>query len=576
MGLNFRLTIVYLSLALLLIQGCSVTSWTVVDDGATDTSDFEIIDTRYYLEEGNNVSPEQPVINFKIKAVNYYEYTQRVKAERYIQQYRPRLGYVMLGAAAAGISYYAAFSDQLLSEPTNPQRYALVGAGTMLTGLSFLNMKPIDEPSPTGESKLLRRTGTIVDADTSDARPYDESIQPMMSINYGDTVLTRNEARSFNNGSISINLADEIDASIFPENPSDSIFIEIRYDSLTTSKEVQVSSVFEQFVIVDAQITALRNEPEIDNNNVLTDLAAGSQLEFLEKVGDWYKVLYGLSETWVSANDVRTVWRPSAFASDLSVITIPNVPFGSVDVEQNIPEILQVNRNSTAVIISNSQYEGDYTERIYGDRDAELMEAYFTQALGVRQSNMLKAIDINSMLDLNRTYSRLANNIQDSLHSAAIYINGYAEIEDSTVFLIGSNLGREINKLNLNTYFSQLAELDLHSLTIIADLDFIENQSYEGVLIRLADSVISNNINSAVLFSSQPGQRSGIYSSSFGDQNRHSIFTYFLADALKQNKLLVRELFDHLERNVSFTSRSIYDLPQTPLLFGNPEIELLR
>lgn len=558
-------------------MSCSTTTWVVVDEQATDNSDFEIISSEFYLESTNGISPDQPLIHFDIKAINTYEYAQRVKTERYIQRYRPRLGFVLLGIAGAGLSTYAAYSDQLLTEPTNPQRYALLGAGGLLTGLSFLNMKPVGEPSKTGESRLLRSTGSVQDADTVDAIPYNTDT-PSIRILYGDSVITENNNWEFNGSRITVNLTEEINSSMFGDDPDENILIEVAYDTLTNSKEVSVSSIFEQFVVVEAQITALRNEPSNTNSSILTDLAEGSQLKLVEKDGDWYKVLYGISETWVSANDVQVMWRPSEFASGLSIIAVPNVPFGSVDVERNIPVLGRSSLNSSAFMLSNFHYEGELSERTYGERDAKLMEEYFIQAFGIRGNNIVKATNVSSDRLIDRAYSRFANIIQGSATDLTVYLSGYAEIREGKVYMLGTSMSSEgqIQYINLHEFFRALTNLDLNSLIIFADLDFQIEDSSVQPLEELASVITSDNSSSAVIFGASPDERSGIYTTSNGPQNRHSIFTYYLAEAIKEQNMSLDDIMNHLERHVPFTSRSIYDRPQNPLFFGNRQLHLLN
>ena len=558
-------------------MSCSSTSWVVVEEQAKDINDFEIISSQYYLESSNGLTPNQPIVHFDIKAINTYEYAQRVRTERYIQRYRPRVGFVLLGIAGAGLSTYAAYSDQLLKEPTSSQRYTLLGAGGLLTGLSFLNMKPIGEPSKTGESRLLRRTGSVEEADTINVRPYNSDLASI-KISYQEEVIREATNWSFNEGRISINLAEEVNAGLFEEDPQENIVVEVSYDSLYSTKEFPVSSIFEQFVIVDAQITPLRNEPSNSRNNILTDLAEGSQLKLVESEGEWYKVLYGITETWVYANDVRTVWRPSEFASDLSVIAIPNVPFGSVDVERDIPVLGVSSLNASAFLLSNFQYGGSLSERIYGERDTKLMEEYFLQAFGIRGNNIVKATNINSDRLLERAYSRLANSLTDEEQSLNVYISGYAEIRDSKVYLIGSSEdgSGERQYIDLHQFFRGLNNLQLSSIIVYADLDIVNEDGSSEPLENLASILTSDNSTSAVFFGAQPDQRSGIFTSSNGDQNRHSIFTYYLAEAIKEGNMTMGEILNHLDRNVPFTSRSIYDRPQNPLFFGNLQLQLLN
>ncbi len=573
---NGMRTLLIITLAVLSLSSCSSTNWVVIDEKAMDINDFKLVSSQFFLESSNRISPNQPLVHFDLKAVNTYEYAQRVRIERYIQRYRPRLSYVLLGVAGAGLSTYAAFSDQLLSQPSDPQRYALIGAGTVLTGLSLLNMKPIGEANKTGETRLLRKTGSIQQADTISARPFTTD-KPAIKISYKGKVLAAHNDWKFSKGQITINIADEVDAGVFKENTKEKLLVEAQYDTLKQTREVAVEDVFEQFVVVNAQITALRNEPVNSRKNVLTDLAQGSQLKLVSKEGDWYKVLYGISETWVSASDVKPIWRPSEFASDLSIIAIPNIPFGSVDVERNIPVLGKNTLNSSAFIVSNSQYGGELSERIYGQRDAKLMEEYFIQAFGIRSSNIVKTSNVNSDKLLERAYSRLANSMSGSRQNLSVYINGYAEVKDSKVYLIGTEL-KDGNPqyIDLNKLFRGLSKLKVKSIIVFADLDILNEQRSEKPLKELASIVTDKNKKAAVFFASRAEQRSRIYSSARGDQKRHSIFSYYLADAIKQRKVKLNDIRNHLERNVPFISRSLYDRPQNPLFYGNPELELLN
>lgn len=577
MGLKVKIgRIATLFIASLFMISCSTTSWQVVDEKAMDVNEYQKIDSRYFMVSNSSLTPDQPVIHFDIRSINTYEYTERVLTERYIQRYRPRLGYMLLGAAGSGLSLYAAYSDQLLNRPTNPQKYALTGAGALLTTLSFINMKPVGEPTKTSESRLLRQTGTAQEVDTTFARPYN-MVNPRVEIIYDNETLLEETEWNFNDGRISINLAEELDAGNFEEDPESKITVNAVYDSLSYSRSVEVSSVFERFVVIENQITALRNQPENNSSNVLTELGEGSQLKLVSKEGEWFKVMYGISETWIDATDVRVIWRPSEFASDLSVIAIPNVPFGSVDVERDIPVLGRSDVSQAAFILSNNQFDGDLSERVYGERDAKLMEEYFIQGLGVRSGNLFKATNISSDKTLERAYSRMASTIRGDQHIIYLYINGYARLVDNEVHLIGTEMSEDSEQLiNLPLFFRALNNLDFNNLIVFADLDFIDESGSASDLEDLAEIITNSNSGATVYFSSLPDQRSAIFSSTNGEQNRHSIFTYYLADALKQRKINTGHILNHLERNVPFTSRRLYDRPQNPLLFGNPDLQLLN
>jgi len=553
---------------------CSSTSWVVVEEDATDVSDYELIDSEFFLDPGDNITPEVPIYNIDLMTVNTYEYVQRIKTERYIQRYRPRLGYAMLGIAGAGLSYYAAFSDQLLQQPSDLQRYSLVGAGTLLTGLSLMNMKPVDEPTQTGETRLLRKTGTVMVADTIESLPYTNK-PALVSISLGDSLLISSKDYVFNENRISLNLAEEVNSNMFGENPQYDIIVRVEYDTLATNKIVPVSSIFEQFVVVDAEVTPLRNEPEADPNNVLTDLAEGSQLELVERSGDWFKVLYGISETWISSSDVYTIWRPSEFSSDLTVVTIPNIPFGSIDIERDIPLLADLSQSTAAMIISNDQYSGELSERTYGDRDSKLIEEYFLQAFGIRSNNLIRNFNFDTSDQLNSTIDRLNNLLEGSRDRAVLYINGYGIVKDGQLFLVGSNYnGDDTNLISINSLFEQIDEQQLSEIVAFIDLDIIQTDNSAFSYQEVVSGFSEDQTRKAEIFSSSPTQHSGIFYSSFGEKNRHSIFTYYLAEAFKQNKTDIGQILDHLQRNVPFRSRSIYDRPQDPVMIGSPDIQL--
>ncbi|MDZ7806833.1 MAG: caspase family protein [Gracilimonas sp.] len=569
-------TALFLVVTLFFSVSCSSTSWVVIEEDATDVSDYELTESEFFLDPNDTITPQAPFLNVDLMAVNTYEYAQRIRTERYIQRYRPRLGYVMLGVAGAGLSYYAAFSDQLLQQPTDPQRYSLIGAGTLLTGLSFLNMKPVDEPTKTGETRLLRKTGTIMVADTIETLPYTEE-QVKVSISYGDSLLINSKNYGFNDNNISINLAEEINSNSFGEDPQYEIKISVEYDTLRTVKSTPIASIFEQFVVVDTEVTPLRNAPDVNSDNVLTDLAEGSQLKLVKREGKWFKVLYGISETWISTSDVYTIWRPAEFSSDLTVVTIPNIPFGSIDVERDIPELGDLSQNTAALIISNDQYSGQFSERTYGDRDSQLLEEYFTQGLGIRSNNFIRSFNIDSTEQMNAAADRLLNLIDRNRNRAIVYINGYALVEDGNLYMVGTNYnGEKPMLINLKTFFDQISQSQLSEFIGFVDLDIIQTDDsdldYQTIVSDLTDSIS----RSAVIFSSNSTQRSGIYSSQNGERNRHSIFSYYLAEALKQNKKGIDQILDHLQRNVPFRSRSIYDRPQDPVLIGRSDIQLVE
>ncbi|WP_169331253.1 caspase family protein [Balneola vulgaris] len=567
--------ITLLTVGLFLLLGCSSTTWIVESTAEVDRGDYKLLNSELFLQQTDQLSPEQPVIQIRLKSANTYEYVQRVKTDRYIQKYRPRAGYVAFGLASAGLAGYSAL--EFTDDDKVGQQVALLGAAVALTGVSFLNMKPVGEPQPTGESRLLRKTGSFVETDTLDAN---NSSVPNATyyIRYNDEFIIEPTQRELTDNILSINLAEEINPEIFEENENPEIALDISFQDSTYSYNLKVSDFFEPFVVVTNNITALRNEAEISSTNILTDLAKGSQLKLVSKQGDWYKVLYGISENWVSASDVEQIWRPSQFTQQLSVIAIPNVPFGSVDVERDIPRLSPDNRDRWGFIIANQNYKGDYPEKSFAHRDALLMERYMNNALGIVTNQTIKFLDVSGNQTARNGFNRLSTRMQKSNSELVVYLSGYAQIDPQTdrIYFLGTDTSDSTSALiDLNSLFDGLANLPANKLTVIADLDFTDQTEKAASLEVLAATITVKKPNALVVFASNVNQQSYIYSEPNGVQKRHSIFSYYIADAIKTGLTNWQDILSYVERNVAFTSRSLFNRPQDIQYFGSTTLDLI-
>jgi len=555
------------------LMACSTTTWIVESQEEVDRGDYKLLNSKLFLQKVGKVTPELPVAQFRLKAANSFEYAQRIKTDRYIQKYRPRWGFLALGMASASLGTYSAL--EFSESNKQGQQIALFGASAALLGASFLNMKPIGEPQPTGETRLLRRTGVFVDTDTLDATINTEQLASY-SIRYRDQVLLENTDTKITGNNLSINFLEELNPDIFPGEEDISIDLDITFNDSLYSYEIPIRSIFDPFVVVSTTVTALRNEARSNSQNILTDLAQGSQLRLVETQGDWVKVLYGISENWVSASDVDIIWRPSQFSRELSVVAIPNVPFGSVDIERDIPRLAEDDRRRWGFIITNQGYGGDLPEKAYAYRDGQLIEKYFNNALGIVPTQTIKFQDISGNQTAVNGFNRLVSRINNREVDLTVYLNGYAEIDPQTdkVYFLGTASDSAASRIDLNSLLDGFANLPVQKLSIIADIDFIQGSSKRNSLDLLAATITTQVPNSTVVFSSNTDQRSYIYAEPNGVQKRHSIFTYFLADAIKKRNTNWTEIRKYLERNVSFTSRSIFNAAQDIRFFGSDTLSL--
>mgnify|MGYP003626161300 FL=1 len=562
-------------LSSILMLGCSTTTWIVESEQEVDRGDYKLLDSKLFLEKVGEITPELPVVQFKLKAANTFEYPQRIKTNRYIQKYRPRWGYVALGVAASGLAGYSAL--EFTDPDKKGQQIALLGASTALIGISFLNMKPVGEPQPTGETRLLRRTGNFVDVDTLDAT-INESQNVFYTIRYKNQALIDNFEVQIADNNFTINFLEELNPDIFEGNEDVSIGLDIVYKDSLYNYDIPIRSIFDPFVVVTSPVTALRNEAKINSNNILTDLAQGSQLKLVERVGEWVKVLYGISENWVSESDVDVIWRPSQFSRQLSIIAIPNVPFGSVDVERDIPRLNEEDKRKWGFIISNQGYSGGLPEKAYAHRDGQLIEKYMNTALGIAPTQTIRFQDVSSYQAARNGFNRLVSRINSRQIELVVYLNGYAEIDPKTdkVNFLATGSDSAASRIDLNSLFDGFANLPVQKLSIIADIDFINSSNNVTALEVLAATVTTQVPNSMVVFASNTNQRSYLYAEPNGRQKRHSIFTYFLADAIKKRNTNWLDIKNYLDRNVSFTSRSIFNATQDIRFFGSDSLSLIE
>lgn len=549
--------------------GCSTSTWVVKNQYETDRNDFELIDTKQYLNRVGTITPNNPIVQFELLSVNDFNYTQRVRSDRYIQRYKPRFSRVLLGLVGAGLAWYAATEAQEIST-----KNYLYGVAGLISLTSLLNMKPSGIPTPTGESRLLRKSGTINEKDTVRASQL-AGTTVSYTMYYDGKIVAVGEDIEYRNNRYTVNLLESFNPEKTEFNTNDVITLELYFNDDRYVNTIPVTSFLEQFVVVKAPITALRDEPLLDSRSILTDLAQGSQLKFVSQEESWYKVLYGISETYIAKIDAELIWRPSEFTSQLSIITVPNIPFGNIDVETNIPRIKERTENAYAFSIANREYQGSYSERSFAERDAQLLNEYLIQAYGYNPSNVRTTTNIENEQQLVLAYNRLANEFRQIQEKLVVYVSGYVvQGSDNEILLVGTG-GALSSTINLNSFLEEISKLQVKELILLLDIDNVENK--ETKLVEpLAQKILVNNPNTAIIVSSTESQRSRNYSSSGGEQKRHSIFSYYIADGIKKGGSTISEILNHLQRNVDYTSRRLHDQPQHILFFGNSKLSFIH
>ncbi len=130
--------------------------------------------------------------------------------------------------------------------------------------------------------------------------------------------------------------------------------------------------------------------------------------------------------------------------------------------------------------------------------------------------------------------------------------------------------------------FNRIGDIPSAKTVVLSDIDFASGSNDESfsenemrnIIEANVSPLLSQNPNSSVLMGSQLNNSSRLYMSGEGEDKKHHIFPYFFAKALQERRTALSDIYQFLERNVSYTSRRLFDRPQDPLLLGNTQLNL--
>jgi len=567
---------------------CTSARWTVKDKTATDKSDFKVLEQKQFLAPAGEVTPDNPILNINLLSRTKYQYAQKVLVQRNIQKYKLRPGFLAFGLGGAAMAFYVANSPIFGGNNTSTKSITLNAAGALLAISGFLNMKPVGEPRPTGEEQYLRQTDSIVKVDTVDVKQA-KNASASITMQYKGKVIFEEKDRPFKSGHLEIPLANKLsDIPLQGENPGN-VSIAVAFEDSNYSYNYPISTILQPYAHIDKQLTELRNSPEESPDNILADLVQGSLVRILDaKNPDWYKVQYGISTNYVLKKDADMVWRPSDFAQENEVVTVPQVPFGNIDVESNIPILRGQVQNAYALIVTNQNYGGDKPERNYAHRDGRLIKQYLSNALGLTEQSIFEMQDVSDPQKLYDVISQIKATANDSTELFA-YISGYGTVKkNDNNFRLRFPGTKEYsdgsrNSIPFDQLLQQIASIPSSKTLVLSDVDFSSsiskfnlNMNEQQRIITSQVATFSNNQgNKTLLMGERLDQRTGLYFSNSGEDKKHHIFPYFFAKALQQRKTNISAIYQYLERNVSYTSRRLHDRPQDPLLIGNTSLDLV-
>ncbi|HKJ30478.1 MAG TPA: hypothetical protein VKA34_01570 [Balneolales bacterium] len=594
MRVNVRLYkfITILTGFIFLLSGCNSSRWIVQDKPAVDTSNGTIINSMDTIFANQDITPSNPILTLKLMQINKVQYPKRLVVERYIQRYRPRYGYMALSLLGSAFLFYTANSKTLTNSKNSKNIMNI--AGGLLGISSFLNLKPVGKPKPTGESQLSKKTGSVVRVDTV-WNQITTKKAATISIHYKGRTFMDNVPAQFKNGKIDIDLAHNFKIGDVKSATPGSLDVRVSFQKKEYQFPIPLTKFMKRYAVVIRPSALLHSAPADHEANVLTNVKYNSQLPYVDQVDStWFKVLYGITPTYLKNSDADLVWKTTSSVSTPKITISPYSEFGNIDVEQNIPVNPKKNPAAVAILMDNSFNPdiNDPNNQIY-NRDIELMKEYLIKTLGYSKDRIFTFNQKNKQalwnvlgFDVNKgTISHLIKPDSsdvffyytgDKIHlSAEPSKTSYAQ--DSTEYVtIYQSLINSIAKYKAKNTF------------LIFDSDFVKkgsNASYfdensdsnsiKRAIFELAQKVASKHSNMVVIFSSDIDQEAGFYKSSDGSvDKKHSIFTYYFCEGLKERNFDLLSLSRYLQRNVTFTSRSLLDKAQDPVFYGNLDLKL--
>ncbi|KPQ00403.1 MAG: Caspase domain [Bacteroidetes bacterium HLUCCA01] len=587
-----KLKNIFVLIAALLMTGCTSSRWIIEDEPAADTSQSVLISSDSALLISGEPTPENPVLQLNGRQIDLYEAPMRLEANRVIQQYRPRLSWVMAGMLGAGSLFYIANSGDFFAEElTASQKNLLMATGGLVLGASLLNMKPRGEPRYTGESRFLNQVGTDLRADSTDkpAPPFDVIIN---GSHENETLI--NGLQLTVNGEYTLNLISELGLRSFSPDEPGVITLEFitEFDSITV--EFPLQRVLKRYVRVARRNTPLRNSQQTGTNNIVTTVAEASLLPWVETTDTgWHRVLMGITPVFVSSTDGAVVWRPAVSNESNLVVTTANMSFGSVDVERDIPrKSQQGNERSIAILIGNQNYRNDTLKNEYAHRSLRLMRTYLQQTLGYREENIITIEDftVSDEADNLIRFNAQDNTLFDrSLPEGArifVYFSGKGGVVNQQGRSLAGLLavdGLPGEGVALEQLMSQLARIPRDNpVNVVIDADFREisptglPNRFEPDYQRMTRVLTERNDRSWILFASGPTQYAGHYVSNDRRTDRvHGILTYYFARALQDGNTDTESILRYLQRNMTFTSRRLHNRAQDPVFIGNSRVNLI-
>ncbi len=274
-----------------------------------------------------------------------------------------------------------------------------------------------------------------------------------------------------------------------------------------------------------------------------------------------------------------------------TVGTVTAGTFGS-DLLQGIPRVSE-NPNAIAVIIGNSQYQGDIPAVQFAANDAAVMRQYAEQALGVRPANILM-LNNATMSQLRTVFGergnpngRLRNLIRPGVSEVFVFYSGHGapDAAEAKAYIMPTDADASLLSLTgyaVDVLYENLSAIGAKHVTVVLDACFSGATGGGQMLIRSA-SPIGIQVNdpaqrfqggNATIIAAAEGQQLA----NWYDEKNHGLLTYMFlkglqggADKDQNGEVSVEEMRAFLTDQaygVPYEARRLHNRDQTPQVFG--------
>lgn len=534
------------------LSNCTSSRWVVESRNAVDSTSARTLEKNLFLEL-DTLENNPNSLRFKLLQTKKVEFDERVKMRRTVQEYRPDWFWWPIGFTTSAALIYGANTSLLPnSNPSQELTMNVVGAAVGVATLYI--QQPEGEPTQTGETKMLAITSQTIQSDTSQFISS-EPITVNVSISYNGKDWVNNYQTELLGAGLEVPVVDIIPISkLKTQNPGD---VRITIDSKLGRQRfmVPVSNFMRPFVEF-VKTAPIRQTPVISGVNQFTTLNGGSVLPLKSERDQWYNVSYGAADAYVSKKVANIIWAPIDTPINAFVQSEEAAPITSVDIDQNIPSIVNRAENSVGLFLTSSTRSENYISS-----DIDILKRYLNNAFGYSNQNLYD-VELSDSTRL-KSIGSLVEADMRIIENLSVYI--------SATLSVGENQSLLIDDIEVSSLFNLLKRIyNTRELNLFLDLSYAKSVS-DSDLLRMRTVISEIFPRSNMLVMAQADQQNHPFmSDQLNINNRYSLFTYYYCLGLKNGLREWGNLSDFIRREVNYSSRKIYDQPQEPLFWGSP------